>query len=320
VDEEDENKGVQNHMVNLLKRPVLLAGAVISTAFLAAAQVGAPMYRGAGQMAQPGTVNYIEGQALIDGRSIGAGPQRSTQLAAGQTLETGMGSKAEMLLTPGVVLRLGDNSAVRMVAPSLTNTQVDLQRGTAIVEVDQILPENRLAVSDHGANILLKKKGLYSFNADQPLLAVYNGKASVVIGDQSTEVGEGKELILQPGAKLKTQSFNRNQEGDLYAWSSLRAQYLAQANSYYIQTVGAYYPGYAYGPGWYWDPWFNTWGWGGFGLGYGFWGGYGGFYSYGHGFYGGYPGFRGAAPAIAGGGFHGGFAGGGFHGGGGGRR
>jgi hypothetical protein len=303
---------------------------MFTTTFLAAAQVGGSFSTapGGGSFSQPGAVNYIEGQASIDGRPLATGSLRSTRIAAGQTLTTGMGSKAEMLMTPGVVLRMGDNSAVRMVSPSITNTQVDLQRGTAIVEVDQILPENRLAVSDHGANILLQKKGLYSFNADQPLLAVYDGKASVQVGDQSAEVGKGKELLLQPSAKLKTQSFDRKQEGELYAWSSLRAQYLAQADAYYSQTVASYYPGWGYGPGWYWNPWFDTWGWSGFGLGYGFYGGYGGYYGgYGHGYgygrgyggyhgvYGGYSGVR-NAPAM--GHVSGGFGGGGgFHGGGG---
>lgn len=291
-------------MVNLLKTPVLLTGVLLSTAFLAAAQ-------GSGRMAQPGTVNYIEGQASIDGRAIAAGSLRSTAVAAGQTLATGVGSKAEMLLTPGVVLRLGDNSAVRMVAPSLTNTRVDLQRGNAMVEVDQILPENHLTVSDHDANIRLEKRGLYSFNADQPLLAVYDGKASAQIGDQSTDVGKGKELMLQPSAKLKTQSFDRNQEGELYAWSRLRSQYLAEANGYSAQTILAYSPGWWYGTGWYWNPYFDTWafvpgagylyspfGFAFFSPGYAFYGGYRGFYP-GH-FGGAYSGFRGA-PAMAGG-------------------
>lgn len=315
-------------MVNLLKRPVLLVGALVSTGLLAAAQ-------GSGGMAQVGTVNYIEGHAAIDGRALSTQSLKSTIVAPGQTLTTEMGSKAEMLLTPGVVLRLGDNSGVRMVTPSLTNTQVDLQRGTAMVEVDMIAPENHLVVADHGSNIRLEKKGLYSFNADQPLLAVYDGKASVQIGDKSTEVGRGKELTLQPEAKLKTQSFDRNQEGDLYAWSRLRSEYMAEANGYSAQTILVSSPGWWYGTGWYWNPYFDSWafvpgagylyspfGFGFFSPGYAYYGGFGGLY---HGYRGVYPG-RGLAgrPAYSGGfrgapamGHFSGGMGGGFHGGGG---
>lgn len=303
-------------MLKLLKRPVVLAGVLLATGFLASAQT----------MPQPGTVGYVEGHASIDGRSIPTGSMRSTVVNTGQTLATAMGSKAEMLLTPGVVLRLGDDSAVRMVAPSLTNTQVQLTRGTAMVEVDQISPENRLAVSDQNANIRLEKTGLYSFSANPPMVAVYDGKADVQVGDRTADVGKGRQLMLQANGNLKTQKFDRNQEGDLYAWSRLRSQYMSEANGYSAQTILAYDPGWWYGTGWYWNPYFNTWafvpgagylyspfGFGFFAPGYAYYGGYG------HGFYGRgyYPGYRGA-PAIAhSGGFAGGFGGGGFHGGGG---
>ena len=83
-------------MLKLLKRPVVLAGVLLATGFLASAQT----------MPQPGTVGYVEGHASIDGRSIPTGSMRSTVVNTGQTLATAMGSKAEMLLTPGVVLRL----------------------------------------------------------------------------------------------------------------------------------------------------------------------------------------------------------------------
>ncbi len=340
-------------MVKLLKRPVLIAGALVSTGLLAAAQgswnapqqnftqpnmpqgsMAAP--NGAQRMmAMPGTVNYVEGQANINGEALPSGPQSmNTKVLAGETLSTGMGSKAEMLLMPGVVLRIGDNSALRMVSPMLTNAQVDLTRGTAILEVGQIGKEARLAVSVHGADILLERKGLYMFNADQPNVAVYDGKAAVRFGDRSADVYKGEQLALQPGVKLKTESFNIKQEGELYAWSKLRSQYMAEVTGSESQAMVAYNPYWAYGPAWYWDPYFDSWLWGpwGYGLGVGFYGGgfYPGFYGhgfYGHGYYGhgvagGYhapvtSGFR--AGGFAGGGFHGGF-GGGFHGGGGGRR
>ncbi len=315
-------------MVNLLKRPALVAGALLATGLLASAQ-------GGGGMGQPGAVSYVEGQAAIDGRAITTGSSRSTNLAAGQTLTTAMGSKAEILLTPGVFLRLGDNSAVKMVAPSLTNTQVDLARGTAMVEVDMISPESRVVVCAHDANVRLEKKGLYSFNADQPMLAVYDGKAEVQIGDKTADVGKGHELVLQSADKLKTQDFNRDQQGDLYAWSKVRSEYMSEASDYSAETLVAS-PGYWYGSGWYWNPYFDSWafmpgagylyspfGFGFFSPGYA----YLGRGLYGHGFYGhGYyghpaPGFHGGAPAIAhggfSGGFHGGVGGGGFHGGGG---
>ena len=328
-------------MVNLLKTPFLAVGAALLVPLLAVAQTNgytgsqAPLSGQTPYQAMPGTVSYVEGHASIDGQPIGVGSLRSTRVAQGQTLTTGLDGKAEMLLTPGVVFRLGSNSAARLVSPSLNNTQVELQHGTAMVEVDQIAKENHIVVMDHGSNIVLERKGLYSFNADQPMVAVYDGKASTVLADKTKDVYKGEELMLQAGAK--THSFDRKQEGDLYAWSSLRSQYLAQANGNYLQNVASYgYPWGWYGAGYYWDPYFDSWA---FlpGAGYlyspfgfpfyspvyfgGFWGGgYHGFYGrpgYAYGRYGGLHGFAGAPAARVGGfggGFHGGF-GGGFHGG-----
>src|SRR5947209_7056172 len=140
-----------------------------------------------GTNARPGTVNYVEGQVRIDGQPVGAKAMGSTEVAPGQVLETDQG-KAEMLLTPGVMLRLGDNSRVRVVSPSLTNTEVELMNGEAMVEASRLEKENHLSVLDNGVKTELEKNGLYKFNADQPLLAVYDGKARVLENDREVEV------------------------------------------------------------------------------------------------------------------------------------
>src|SRR5260370_1650990 len=87
----------------------------------------------------PGTLNYTEGQVLLDGRKVSGVGQN--HLEQNGVLETSQG-KAEMLLTPGVFLRIGDNSAVRMISPNLTNTEVQLLRGEATVYVAQRFNDN----------------------------------------------------------------------------------------------------------------------------------------------------------------------------------
>src|SRR6266404_5021345 len=75
------------------------------------------------QSAVPGTLNYVEGHASMGDQSIDSKAIGSATLEAGQVLETGNG-KAEILLTPGVYLRVGSNSSVKMLSSSLTDTQV----------------------------------------------------------------------------------------------------------------------------------------------------------------------------------------------------
>src|SRR6266581_7950507 len=86
----------------------------------------------------PGTLNYVEGQASIGDQTLDSKAIGSAELQAGQVLATQNG-KAEVLLTPGVFLRLGSNSSVKMISPDLTNTQLALNQGEAMLEVDDTL-------------------------------------------------------------------------------------------------------------------------------------------------------------------------------------
>jgi hypothetical protein len=286
------------------------------------------------RVAQPGTVNYVEGTADLNGQPITGKDAGNTILETGQELSTQQG-KAEILLTPGVFLRLGANSTVRMVSPDLTLTQVEIQKGRAAIEVDEIHDQNNLQVIDAGVTTRLEKKGYYEFDADQPAAMVFKGEAKTQVADGDwRKIKGGHELLLTSGpggrslAKEKPADFETGAGDDLYRWSSLRSQYLAEANN---QIAGDYL-GAGYAPGWYWNPYgwgytfigagsfYSPFGWGFYPLGYGPWYGGGGWYGGGYRVhrpyyrYGGYRGghvvngFHGGA-----GGFHGSM-GGGFHG------
>jgi FecR protein len=284
--------------------------------------------------AMPGTLNYVEGQASIGDQTLDSHAVGNADLQNGQVLETGNG-KAEILLTPGVYLRVGSNSSVKMISNSLTNTEVTVSEGEAMVEVDELYHENNLRISQPGADTKLLKTGLYHFDASNGAVRVFDGKAVVTADDHNITVNKNHELAFNNNPKLKAQGFDKDQvtkTDDLYRWSSLRSQYLSEANinaaqRYYVN--GWYGPGW-WGPGWYWDPFF---------AGYTFLPGSGFFYNpFGWGFYsplmvwrapvvigGGFRHFDGSRPVAIGHGFHNhavtafhrgyGQMGGGFHGG-----
>jgi FecR protein len=283
---------------------------------------------GGANAGRPGSINYIEGQVsigtqVVDPKSVG-----SAVLEAGQSIMTEQG-KAEILLTPGAFLRLGDNTSVKMISPDLTNIQVEVQRGHAIVEVTDIYQENNLRVDLNGATTQLLKTGLYDFDADRNLVRVFYGKADVEENGRQIEVNDGRELYLNAGGSLKAKKFDKKtDQNDLYSWSSLRAEYLARANADAAQIYVGGGGGWI-GAGWYWDPWYDAYtfipGGGYLYSPFGF-----GFYSpgfvflspfigFGH-FHHSFVGFRGrgfVARGFHGHGFHShGFHGGGFHGGG----
>jgi len=208
--------------------------------------------------AAPGTLNYVEGQASIADQSLDNKSVGSVTLQNGEVMETGNG-KAEILLTPGVYLRLGADSSVKMVSNSLTNTQLALNKGKAMLEVDQLYSQNNIHVTQPGADARVLKTGLYDFDANNGEVRVFDGKAIVNANDRNVTVKKGHELAVN-SEKLKAVGFNKKEvtDNDLYRWSSLRSQYLSEAN---VDTARIYYangwygPGW-WGPGWYWNPWF----------------------------------------------------------------
>jgi hypothetical protein len=210
--------------------------------------------------AVPGTLNYVEGQVSIGSEFLNAKSVGSTQLEPGQSLTTAHG-KTEMLLTPGVFVRLGNNSSAQMISSSLTDTEVSIQQGEAMVEVDQLFPQNDIRIVQDGAATRLLKTGLYDFDASRNLVRVVDGRALVRANDRDVTLKGGHLLALNTTGKLKPAKFDKKdfEATDLYRWSSLRSDYLAQAN---VDVASRYYANGWYGPGWSgagwcWDPWFT---------------------------------------------------------------
>ena len=287
--------------------------------------------------ARPGTINYIEGQVSLNGHKVAPRSVGKAEVEPGQDLTTAEG-KVEMLLTPGIFLRLDKNSTVRMISPDLTHTEVAIERGRAQVEADQLYPQNKILINLGGGQAQLLKNGLYEFDADHNLVKTFDGKLAIYSDnslhneEKPTQVKEGRQLALT-GGDVKPVSFNKDKsEDDLYRWSALRSQYLGEANINLAAQYANYGPAYGYGgfaPGWAWDPYLYAYDWLPGGgpffspFGFGFYSPYylyGGGFVYGHGFYsrgGGFhggAGFRGStgnrAATVTGGGFHGGGGGG----------
>jgi hypothetical protein len=291
-----------------MKAPRLEAGAMKRwlLGFFLAAILSAPAWADvtSAQSAVPGTLNYVEGQVSIGDQALNSKSIGNAELKSGDSLVTEKGN-AEVLLTPGVFLRVGNNSSVKMISPSLTDTEVEVDRGHAMIEVAEIHPENSLRVDEDGTATQLLKTGLYDFSRNQRELRVFDGKAFVESGHGHVDVKGGREITLAGNDLSKPRKFDKKsyEEGDLFRWSSLRSGYLAEAN---VDAAGMYAANGWGGPGWwgadwYWDPWFDAFtfipgdgifyspfGWGFyspwwvyqapfFGYGYG-WGGYG----YGH--------------------------------------
>ncbi len=282
----------------------------------------------------PGTINYIEGQALLNGQPLGAGTAGYTVAQPNQTIQTQAGF-VEVLLTPGAFLRIGHNSEVAMQSLGLANLQLQVVHGSAMVEVTDLIKGTLMQVNMNGATTQVEKRGLYEFDANQQLVRVLDGKAKVLEASSVKTIDKGDQIVLNSG-KLKSHGFDKQvaETDPLYVWSKARSEAQAEANVAVARNVEVY--GGWYGPGWYWDPFwaeyaflpgsgflYSPFGWGFYSPGFVYaaplYHGYYGHRFYGHGYYphaGGVHAYaRGFHGGVAGG-FHGGIAGG-FHGGGG---
>ncbi|MDP9112989.1 MAG: FecR domain-containing protein [Acidobacteriota bacterium] len=248
-------------------------------------------------------VNYIEGQATVDGRPLRPGAGR---LLPNQLLETTQGY-VEVPLAPGAFLRVGNGSQVRMISTSVADTRIEVVRGEVMIEAADFVKDSNLRVQMGGATIRIDHRGLYDFNATAQSIAVLDGKARVDLGEKHATLDKEDEVLLASDKPLRIRQANfKALTGEpLYAWSRGRSQYEAGANRHEAHMVAAY--GGWYGPGWYWDPYWASYAFlPGWGMSYSPFGW--GFYSpvFFHGYAGwGYsrPYYRGAVGAFRGG-FH----------------
>lgn|SRR5487761_2524665 len=253
--------------------------------------------------ARPGTVNYVEGQVVMGAQTLDS---KSAGLEMGDQSIVTLDGKVEILLTPGVFLRLGPNSSAKLLSAGLTDTQVQIEQGRAMVEVDELFHENHLRVLQGGFAIDLQKTGVYDFDAARNQVRVFDGEALATANGVRLELKGGHELNLAAGADAKSHGFDKKGfEDDLFAWSRLRSSYLAEANVSQARTYAD--DGGFFGAGWYWNPWFSAYT---FIPGDGFfynpfgWGFYSPWFAYRAplmGYYGGYHSFAHYAPPAAGG-------------------
>ena len=239
--------------------------------------------------AVPGSLNFVQGQANIDGQplDINSSTTPNRQLKAGETLATANGS-ADLLLAPGALLRIGENTTVQMVAADPQRTEVRVEQGKANASVNVVSHDHLLLVDMQNGQTQLLSHGLYTFNAATNTMRVYNGEAYLFPGSDTNsdvkpvKVKEEHEVILG-GDKAKPEKFDREvADDDLLPWTGPKEAQAALADnstrrgtqSYSDDGTGyaSYYPAYGFAGAY--SPYYD-----GFGYPYGGWGPYG-FYGY----------------------------------------
>jgi hypothetical protein len=175
--------------------------------------------------ARAGLISYLQGAAFVDGKRVVLKIARFQQMKDGETLST-RGGRAELLLAPGIVLRLAENSEVRMENTDLADTRVTLRRGDALIEVVQLVDGNRVQVALGETTAELSRPGLYRFGITpnempKKTLRVFGGEALVQSGSKTAEAKRGMAVDLDP--ELPVSKFDRKQMDSLHAWAARRS-------------------------------------------------------------------------------------------------
>ena len=194
----------------------------------------------------------------MDGAAIHPKSTEFPDIKPDQVLATEDG-RAEILLTPGVFLRLPENSSARMISNSLADTRLEIVSGSALIEVGQLLRDNAISIETHGIRIALPKQGLYRIDADPARIRVYDGEARVTSGaNKIIEVKRGREAELDAPTP-EARAFDAKSTDPFYRWSARRSEYVADANVISARTASdsGYGSGFASGGygSWAWNPW-----------------------------------------------------------------
>jgi FecR protein len=205
--------------------------------------------------AHSGLIHYVEGRVLLDGKPVEVKVTNFPEVKENMELRTEDG-RAEILLNPGVFLRLSENSAIRMVANKLSDTRVEFLSGSALIESSRELSqkENFVTILHKGAAAHLRKSGIYRFDSEPAQFRVYSGEAEVETGSNVLIVRSGKLVSLD--GLVAVEKFNPKDGDELSRWSERRAEYVSMANVSAAKYVSNSGNGLS-NSGWYFNPYFG---------------------------------------------------------------
>jgi hypothetical protein len=218
--------------------------------------------------AKSGVVSYTEGSVKLADQAVEATATSFPEVKENTVLRTEEG-RAEVLLTMGVILRMGDNTSFKMLTNRLIDTRMELLSGSHIVEAADIQKDNNLTILVKEATVLVNKRGLYRFDVDQNRIKVFDGVASVEKSGQTILVSAGKSLALDNSSN-SVEKFDKEATDALDRWARRRSEQLAMANPSAAKQVHDYgCRGNSFAStnnpnnpcynscGWRWNPWYG---------------------------------------------------------------
>jgi hypothetical protein len=174
-----------------------------------------------------GLVNHVQGTVNI---------AEMEMARPGDPVRTGSNGYAEILLTPGSFLRVGENSSVILDEVDLERVSLHVVQGNAEIEVVDIDKDSPIRVTTGDLTTNIVSNGIYKF-ADG-MATVLSGKLQSVDSKYSWE--KGWQVFFNDNYRARKAGKARVTSLDVY--SQERSQLIASANATMApQLSGSYY-------------------------------------------------------------------------------
>jgi hypothetical protein len=200
------------------------------TPLLGVVVLGLPAFAQSVISAHSGLLHLTDGSVFLDDQRIEHKTGKFEQMKNGSELRTEDG-RAELLLTPGTFLRIGSNSAIRMVSNELDNTRVELLRGSAVLDQGpDKLANTSVTILYNLDQVHIQEPGRYRFDSEPPQVKVETGSAEVLADGKSVEAGAGFAVALEGKLTARRLLNDVGATDDLDKWSSTRDQSVAASD------------------------------------------------------------------------------------------
>jgi hypothetical protein len=177
-----------------------------------------------------GLVHFFEGAVFVAGQPLQASLGKFSVIPEGGELRTAEG-RAEVLLTPGVFLRVGHDSAIRMASTALSDTRVELLSGSAILDSAEPAAGTSVTVQFKDWTVHQSEKGLYRIDSQPPRIEVREGQVQVyTAAGPAVTVEQGDDLPFA-GVLVPEKSASDDAHDALGQWAEGRAQSIAADNA-----------------------------------------------------------------------------------------
>jgi hypothetical protein len=177
-----------------------------------------------------GVIYYFDGFVYLNDQPLESHLGKFPSVPEGAELRTAQGY-AEVLLTPGVFLRMGEKTSIRMLSNDLADTRLELEAGSVIVDSAEANSGDPVTLVFRDWQVRSAQPGVYRINSDPPHLWVLKGRAEVFAGAERQPLTVKQGMDLPFAANSVPEQSSAEPVDGLSDWAKGRSDSIAADNA-----------------------------------------------------------------------------------------